>query len=65
MEVLENNTKILKSPAAIIAVNNLSDSHIHLTLQPWSKSEDFNKMCSDVLEECKDAFDKAGIAINP
>lgn len=65
MQVLENNSKILKAPAAIITVNQLTDSAIHLAIQPWSNSEDFTLMCSEVLEECKEAFDKAGIVINP
>ncbi|MDN3676123.1 mechanosensitive ion channel [Flavobacterium paronense] len=65
MHVLENNSKVLKNPAPAVVVNLLTDSAIQLAIQPWSKNADFGSMCSDVLEECKEAFDKAGIIIQP
>jgi small conductance mechanosensitive channel len=61
MQVLENNSKVLKTPSPTVAVNLFSDSHIQLAIRPWSKNTDFGEMCSGVLEECKEAFDKAGI----
>jgi len=65
MQVLENNPKVLKTPAPNVSVNLLTDSAIQLAIQPWAKNADFGSMCSDVLEECKEAFDKAGIVIQP
>ena len=65
MQVLENNSKVLKTPAPYVVVNLLTDSAIQLAIQPWAKNADFGLMCSDVLEECKEAFDKAGIVIQP
>ena len=65
MQVLENNPKVLKNPPPNVAVNLLNDSAIQLAIQPWAKNTDFGEMCSDVLEECKEAFDKAGIVIQP
>lgn len=65
MQVLENNPKVLKTPAPNVVVNLLTDSAIQLSLQPWAKNSDFGQMSSDVLEECKEAFDKAGILIQP
>ena len=65
MQVLENNPKVLKTPAPNVSVNLLTDSAIQLAIQPWAKNVDFGPMCSDVLEECKEAFDKAGIVIQP
>ena len=65
MQVLENNPKVLKTPAPNVAVNLLTDSAIQLAIQPWAKNADFGQMCSDVLEECKEAFDKSGIIIQP
>ena len=63
MQVLENHPKVLKNPAPNVIVNLLTDSAIQLAIQPWAKNADFGTMCSDVLEDCKDAFDKAGIEI--
>lgn len=63
MQVLENHPKVLKTPAPAVIVNLLTDSAIQLAIQPWAKNADFGQMCSDVLEECKEAFDNAGISI--
>jgi small conductance mechanosensitive channel len=65
MHVLENHPKVLKNPAPTVVVNLLTDSAIQLAIRPWSKNEDFIEMTSDVLEGCKDAFDTAGIAVQP
>jgi small conductance mechanosensitive channel len=65
MQVLENHPKVLKNPAPTVVVNLLTDSAIQLAIRPWSKNEDFIEMTSDVLEGCKDAFDTAGIAVQP
>ncbi|MCA6422036.1 MAG: mechanosensitive ion channel [Flavobacterium sp.] len=65
MNVLENHPKVLKNPSPTIVVNLLTDSAIQLAIRPWSKNADFWDMSSDVLEQCKEAFDKAGIVIQP
>lgn len=65
LQVIENHPKVLKNPSPTIVVNLLTDSAIQLAIRPWSKNADFWDMSSDVLEQCKDAFDKAGIVIQP
>lgn len=65
MQVMEKNSKVLKTPAPTVVVNLLSDSAIQLAIQPWAKNADFSQMSSDVLEECKEAFDAAGIVVQP
>jgi small conductance mechanosensitive channel len=65
MQVLENHPKVLKTPPPTVVVNLLTDTAIQLAIRPWSKNIDFTEMSSDVLEQCKDAFDKAGITIQP
>lgn len=65
MEVLKNHPKVLKNPAPTITIRDLSESAIHLSIKPWAKNGDFSEMCSDVLENCKEAFDKAGIVTQP
>lgn len=64
MNVLENSPKVLKTPPPTVVINLLTDTHIKLGIHPWSKNIDFDDMCSDVLEECKEAFDKAGIGFH-
>lgn len=63
--VMSNHSKVLKSPEATVNVKNLTDSVIHLSINPWSKNEDFGQVCSDILENCKTTFDKKGISIQP
>ena len=58
MQVLENHPKVLKTPAPAVVVNLLTDTSIQLAIQPWAKNADFGQMCSDVLEECKEALDR-------
>lgn len=64
-EVLNSNPKILKDPAADVSVKNLTDSSIQIAVRPWAKNEDFWGVYSDTLENCKLAFDAAGIIIQP
>ncbi|CAM2981747.1 small conductance mechanosensitive channel [Flavobacterium succinicans] len=64
-EVLRKNPKILQQPAADVSVKNLTDNAIQLAVRPWAKNEDFWAVYSDTLEQCKEAFDAAGIVIQP
>lgn len=63
--VLNSNPKILKTPAAEVSVKSLTDSGIQLAVRPWAKNEDFWTVYSDTLQDCKKAFDAAGITIQP
>ena len=65
MQVLQNHPNVLKNPAPTVTVKDLSESAIHLAIKPWANNADFGDMCSDILENCKEAFDEAGIVIQP
>lgn len=64
-EVMRNNPKVLKEPAADVSVKNLTDNGIHLAVRPWAKNADFGAVFAETLENCKIAFDEAGIEIQP
>jgi small conductance mechanosensitive channel len=64
-EVLKSNSKVLSSPAAEVSVKNITDNSIQLAVRPWAKNEDFSSVVSDTLENCKLAFDTAGIIFQP
>ncbi len=64
-KVLENNPKVLKTPVAEVAVKLLTDNAIQLSIKPWATNEDYGVVCSDTLQGCKEAFDLAGITIQP
>lgn len=63
--VLANNPKVLTSPIAEVSVKNLTDNAIQLAVRPWAKTEDFGGVVSETLENCKLAFDAAGITFQP
>lgn len=63
--VLKNNPKVLKTPVAEVSVKLLTDNAIQLAVRPWAKNEDFGMVFSETLENCKLAFDAAGIVIQP
>lgn len=63
--VLANNPKVLTTPIAEVSVKNLTDNAIQLAVRPWAKNEDFGGVVADTLENCKLAFDNAGISFQP
>ncbi|MFV5694646.1 mechanosensitive ion channel family protein [Flavobacterium sp. LB3P122] len=63
--VLNSNPKILKTPIPEVSVKNLTDNAIQLAVRPWANNEDFGEVFSQTLENCKVAFDAAGIVIQP
>lgn len=64
-EVMRSNPKVLTTPAPEVGVKNLTDNAIQLAVRPWAKNEDFGTVFSETLENCKLAFDAAGIVIQP
>jgi small conductance mechanosensitive channel len=64
-EVLNSNPKVLKNPEFEVSVKNLTDNSIQIAVRPWANNIDFGFVSSDILENCKLAFDAAGISIQP
>lgn len=65
IEILNNNPKVLETPKPEVFVRNLTDSAIQLAVRPWAKNDDFGAVFTETLENCKMAFDNAGIIIQP
>ncbi|UFH36658.1 mechanosensitive ion channel family protein [Flavobacterium acetivorans] len=63
--VLTANPKVLKTPGFEVSVKSLTDTAIQLAVRPWATNENFGSITSDTLENCKIAFDAAGISIQP
>ncbi|KFC59212.1 mechanosensitive ion channel protein [Flavobacterium gilvum] len=63
--VLSQDTKVLTTPVAEVSVKNLTDSAIQLAVRPWAKTEDYAAVVASTLENCKLAFDEAGIVFQP
>lgn len=64
-KVLENNSKVLENPEPMVIVKSLTESSIQIAVRPWAKTDDFFVMTSEVLEQCKESFEKAGMNIQP
>lgn len=65
MQVMQSHPKVLKMPEPVVVVRDLTDNAVHLAIRPWALNEDFAAMASDILEQCKVAFDQADIIIQP
>jgi small conductance mechanosensitive channel len=63
MEVMSADERILKDPAAAVAVAELADSSVNLNVRPWVNSADYWAVRADLLEGIKVRFDDAGISI--
>lgn len=65
LSILDKNPKVLQTPEPEVFVKNLTDSAIELAVRPWANSADFGTVFTETLENCKTAFDAAGIVIQP
>lgn len=65
LQIMNSNPKVLKTPEPTVSVKGLTDNSIQLAIRPWAKNDDISIVASDVLEDCKMAFDEAGISIQP
>lgn len=63
--VLNNNPKVLKTPAPEVFVKNLTANSVDFAVRPWAKKADYGSVFSDTLEDCKIALDQAGISFQP
>ena len=62
-DILQADSRVLKEPAAVIAVGALADSSVQLIVRPWVEATDYWAVYWDSLEKIKLQFDAAGIEI--
>lgn len=62
-EILENDERILKDPAILVAVHELADSSVNLLTRSWVKTADYWGVYFDLIEKVKLTFDEKGISI--
>ncbi|MEZ4772832.1 MAG: mechanosensitive ion channel [Bacteroidia bacterium] len=63
MEAMVNNPKVLEKPAPSVSVSELGDSSVVLAVRPYATVADYWDVYFGVLEDAKEALDKAGIEI--
>jgi len=61
--IVTADPRILKDPAAVIAVGALADSAVQLIVRAWVNSTDYWQVYWDTLEQVKLTFDQEGIEI--
>ena len=61
--ILEQNSKVSKDPAPMIAVHQLAESSVNIVVRAWTKKEDLFPVYYQTLEEVKLEFDKNSISI--
>ncbi len=63
LSVIDKNDKALKTPEPYARLSAMKDSSLEFTVRAWCKSENYFALKSDLLEQCGDEFNKAGIVI--
>ncbi|MBI1267097.1 MAG: mechanosensitive ion channel [Cryomorphaceae bacterium] len=63
LSVMEADSRVLKSPAPLVAVAELGDSSIVLAVRPWCDPAVYWDVYFETLENSKLALDQAGVSI--
>ncbi|WP_444994671.1 mechanosensitive ion channel family protein [Aliikangiella sp. IMCC44359] len=62
-KILNEDSRILKDPAPVVAVSELADSSVNFVVRPWVNSADYWGVYFDSHEKIKLAFDAENISI--
>jgi small conductance mechanosensitive channel len=62
-DVLRNNPRVLKEPAAVIGVKVLGDSSVQLAVKPWTDVADFGPAGGEINKALVEAFRNKSIVI--
>lgn len=61
--LIDEDERILKDPAPLVAVAELADSSVNFNVRPWCKTSDYWNVYFDFHEKVKLTFDAEGISI--
>jgi small conductance mechanosensitive channel len=62
-QILNDDERVLKDPAATVAVLELGDSSVNFAVRPWVKTSDYWDVYFAITEKVKLTFDQQGISI--
>lgn len=62
-KIINDDERVLKDPAPVIAVSELADSSVNFVVRPWVKTSDFWAVKWALTEQIKLQFDANGISI--
>lgn len=63
LDICAAHALVLDDPAPVVNVTELTANKISLSLHPWTKSEHYEQVQVDILEQIKQRFDEAGIRL--
>ena len=63
LDIVNNDSRILKDPAPQVAVLELADSSVNFVCRPWVNTADYWDVYFDTTEAVKKRFDAEGISI--
>ncbi len=61
--IVSNHNKVLKEPSPMVAVGELGDSSVNITVRVWTKTEDYWDVFFNLNETVKKEFDSNDITI--
>lgn len=62
-KLLEQDSRILKSPSPSVSIAALADFSVNFEVRPWVKKSDHGSVKSDLMERIKVGFDERGFTI--
>lgn len=63
LKLMNEDPRVLKDPAPLVAVSELGDSSVNLVCRPWVKPSDYWGVYFDAMEQGKLALEAAGMSI--
>ena len=61
--IINEDERVLKDPAPMVAVSELADSSVNFTARAWTNAGDYWSFYFDTTEQVKKQFDAEGISI--
>jgi small conductance mechanosensitive channel len=61
--IMEADGRVLKDPAAVVAVGELADSSVNILVRPWCRKEDYWDVLWDLTRRFKEQLEGAGCNI--
>lgn len=65
MDIMKRHPKVLENPAPEVLIKEVNATSVVLAIRPWTSNLDIGIVTSDVLQQTKDDFDRAGMAAQP
>ncbi len=63
IKILDEDERVLKDPAPLVAVGELADSSVNFNVRPWCTTGEYWNVYYDIHEKVKLTFDAEGISI--